>query len=251
LTAAPRDEELEQLPLLRRRVVDLEAENIELREQLEQVGRSRAELPFAGLVDSVGLAVALGEATMPAHAISSVSMSAQAFLVPNGDGVGVRFQPPELADRAVGQSTATFELAKVPGEGPAIPSLYAVLHEKRRLYSGAPFASGKDGKQLALELSRTLGAADSWTVEFLARQAEAIATLERRFTGTARSGLAADARAAADEVLALADRLRRRRPVAGDIYALAAALRASTSATTALAAQTAARTRSSRSKPTP
>lgn len=247
MTAAASDEDAKQLPLLRRRVIDLEAENIELREQLEQVARSHAELPFAGFVDSVGLGVALGEATMPAHAISSVSIRAQAFLVPSGDGVGVRFQPPELADRAVGLSTASFELAKVPGEGPAVPGLSAVLDEKRRLYSSAPFASRKDGKKLALELNRTLGASDSWTVDFLARQAAAIAKLERRLAGTARSGLAAEARGAAAQVVSLADGLRKKRPVAGDVYALTAGLRASTAAMAALAAQTSARTRSSRS----
>ncbi len=224
-----------QVQLLQRRVIDLESENIELRQQLESVQRSRSELSLANLVDSVGVAVALGEATMPQHAISSVSVSAQMYLVPAGGGVGVRFQPPELAERAVGQSTATFELAKVPGEGPAVPSLYAVLVEKQRLYSAEPWASRKGAQQLVAELGETLAAADSWTVDFLTERAAVIAKLERQLAGAARTSLAADARDATSELAAVAGRLGERRPVAGDVHALAAALRSTTATAAALA----------------
>jgi hypothetical protein len=252
MVASGDDDAVEQLPLLRRRVVDLESEVLELRLQLEQVQRSRAELGFAGLVDSVGLAVALGEATMPQHAISSVSVSAKGYLVPTGEGIGVRFQPPELAHSAVGQSTTTFELAKVPGEGPAAPSLYAVLDEKQRLYSREPWASRKDARRLVTELRQTLAAADSWTLEFLAEQATVIARLERRLAGVARTGAAAEARGTITELASLAGGLGKRRPGAGDVHALASALRATTAALVAVAArQTAARPRSSRSKPAP
>lgn len=250
MTASRGEVGTRQLPLLQRRVAALETERIALEQRLDEVERSRSELPLANLVDSVGLAVALGEATMQQHAISSVSVSARIYIVPTVDGVGFRFQPPEQADHAVGLSTATFELAKVPGQGPAVPSLYAVLDEKQRLYTTGPLASQKDARRLVAELHRTLAAADAWTIEFLVEQAEVIARLERRLAGAGTSGEAAHA--AADELSKLAERLEHRRPVAGDVYALAAAFRATTAALAALgAAQATERARSSRSKPAP
>jgi hypothetical protein len=245
------EEAARQLRLLQRRVVDLESENIELRQQLEQVQRSRSEFRLANLVDSVGAAVALGEATMSQHAISSVSVSAQMYLVPAGDEVGLRFQPPELAHSAAGQSSATFELAKVPGAGPAVPSLYAVLEEKQRLYSAEPWTSRKDVARLLVELRETLAAADSWTVEFLAERAAVIGRIERQLVGTARTNVAVEARAATAELAAVAGRPGKRRAVAGDVHALAAALRATTAAVALAAPQPTVRARSSRSKPAP
>lgn len=250
MTASSGDAGTRQLPLLQRRVAELESQRIALEQQLAQAEQSRLESPLADLVNSVGLAVALGEATMQQHAVSSVSVSAQVYIAPTADGVGIRFQPPELAHQAVGLSTATFELAKVPGQGPAVPSLYAVLDEKQRLYTTEPLASQKDARKLVAELHRTLAAADSWTIAFLVEQAEVIARLERRLAGASARGQ--PAHAAADELSKLAERLEHRRPVAGDVYALAAAFRATTAAMAALAAaQTTERARSSRSKPAP
>lgn len=244
--------EQEEILLLRQRVLSLEGELIETREELERVRQARAQASFAGFVRSFGLAVAVGEATMPDRAVSSVSVSAQAYLVPDEGGVGLRFQPAESAARPAGLSTAAFELAKLPAAGPALPSLYAVLEEKQRVYSSEPWASRRETRALLAEISRTLADTGAWDLPFLAERAAAIAKLEQELVRAQaprrRTEVAARARAAVDELASLTGRLQlEREPVAGDLYALVAALHASTRAAEELAAQPTASARSSRS----
>ena len=106
-----------ELRLLRQRIVDLEGRNIELGERVEQLEQLRADVSVAGLVQSLALEVALGEATMPDHAVTPVSISASTYLVPSGGGLGLRFHTPELGE-AKGLSSTSLELAKVPSPAP-------------------------------------------------------------------------------------------------------------------------------------
>jgi hypothetical protein len=233
----------DELGLLRQRVADLEGELIEARAELERVRELRAQATLAGVVKSLGLAVAVGEATMPDRAVSSVSVSAQTYLVPQGGGVALRFQPAESAEHAVGLSTTTLELAKVPAAGPALPSLYAVLEEKQRLYSAEPWASRPESRPLLAELGRTLADAGAWDLTLLAERAAAIAELEQQLVraeaGGTRSPAATEARGTTDELASLASKLRRKsEPVAGDLHTLVGALHTTTRTAEALAAQT-------------
>ena len=220
----------------RQRILDLEAENVSLREQVERLQQVRADLPLAGLVQSVGLAAVLGEATMRDRVVSSISVSAQTYLVTSEGGVGVRFQPPELAERPEGLSTTSFELAKVPAaEGAAPRSLYAVLEDKQRLYGLEPWSGFDDAVPLVTELARLLADAGTWSVPLLARAAATVAQLERKLATAAVPGRPADSiRAFRDAIGALGELAKELSskpvPVGGDALRLAAALDATTAA---------------------
>ena len=211
--------------LLRQRVVDLEAENQQLRERLARAEQTRADISLSGFVQTLALDVALAEATMPDRVVTPVAVSASTYLVPTDSGIGLRFQPPELADRAAGLSTTSLELAKIPlAEGTVPRNLYAVLAEKQRAYGGE--AAGRPEVGIVAEVGKMLAASGAWTLPLLAEGASRIGELE---LGLAQSlGDEARSRHAA-ELLELTRSLAAKGSyVTGDLHALAAALDATT-----------------------
>jgi hypothetical protein len=221
-----------EIALLRQRVLDLESENITLRDRADRLERLHADMTLSGFVDSLALATALGEASMTDRVVSSVALEARTYLVPSGGGLALRFQPAELADRPAGLSTTSLELAKVPGpDARAAPSFYAVLEEKQRLYDGL---SADSGGQVVAECATALAGSGSWSLAFLARAASSIGAFE---LGLARS-LGDQAYVdAAEALIRLARGIAAKpRPVAGDVLSLAAALDRSTSAAAAATA---------------
>jgi hypothetical protein len=213
------------LELLRQRVVDLEAENHQLRERLVLVEQMRADISLSGFVQALALDVALGEATMPDRVITPVAVSASTYLVPADAGIGLRFQPPELADRPEGLSTTSLELAKVPAvEGTTPRSLYAVLEDKQRVYGGA--AAGRIEGGIVAEVGKVLAQSAAWTLAFLAEAASRIGELELKLAESAGDE---DRSRRVTALLELARSLAAKRGfVMGDLYALAAALDATT-----------------------
>src|SRR5262245_6549489 len=123
--------------LLRQRVLDLEGENLGLRTQVDRLAQVKSDLPLQGFVESLGLAAALGEASMPDRAIASIKADLQTYLGPTDAGVGLRFQQPELGGQAAGLSSTSFEILKVPPQpGNAAPgNLYTVLQEMQQVYT--------------------------------------------------------------------------------------------------------------------
>jgi hypothetical protein len=172
--------------------------------------------------------------------VSSIAVSAQTYLVPSGGGVGVRFQPPETADRPAGLSTTSFELAKIPSvEGAAPRSLYAVLEDKQRLCGLEPWSAFEGGGELIAELGKLLVDTGGWSVASLAEAATRIVALERKLAAAAVRGRAAEPIRAYREAIGslgeLAKELRGKpRPVGGDVLRLAAALDATTRAAAAI-----------------
>jgi hypothetical protein len=213
------------LELLRQRVVDLEAENFELKERLARVEQLRADISLGGFVQSLALDVALGEATMPDRVVTPVAVSASTYLLPSEGGIGLRFQPPELADRPEALSSTSLELAKVPMvDGRTPPSLYAVLQQKQRVY-GVSSAGRIEGRIVA-EVGKVLAESGGWTLPFLAEAAVRIGELELKLAESARDEGRSEA---AKALLRLARSvLATPRPAAGDLYSLAAALDATT-----------------------
>lgn len=96
------------LPALRQRTLDLEAENLVLRTQIEQLAGVKADLPLQRLIDSVALAAAIGDASMPGRAVASIKADVQTYLTPGGDGIGMRLQQPELASAPAALSSTSF-----------------------------------------------------------------------------------------------------------------------------------------------
>ena len=174
-----------ELRLLRQRIVDLEGLNIELRDRAEKLEQLRVDISVSGLVQSLALEVALGEATMPDHAVTPVSISASTYLVPSGNGLGLRFHTPELGD-ARGLSSTSLELAKVPApEGRAPRSLYAILQSKQVAYGPAAL-SGSDLEALLIaEIGKVLAQSGAWAMPFLVEAAERIGELELKHAESA------------------------------------------------------------------
>jgi hypothetical protein len=208
-----------ELGLLRQRVVDLEADKFALQERVQRLERLRADISLSGFVHSLALDVALGEATMPDHVVTPVAISASTYLVPTGDGIGLRFHTPELGD-ATALSSTSLELAKVPAQEGRVPrSLYAILQHKQLAYGAA---SGDLEGRLIAEIGKMLAESSAWTMPFLAAAAARIGELELKLAESVADEKRSKAAAALVELTGtLVDRVRF---VAGDLHALAAAL---------------------------
>jgi hypothetical protein len=221
------DEPQRELRLLRRRVVDLEGENFALQQRVERLEQLGADLSLSGFVHSLALDVALAEATMPDRVVTPVAISASTYLVPSGDGIGLRFHTPELG-AASALSSTSLELAKVPApDGRAPRSLYAILQHKQLAYGAAAVSGDLEGWLIA-EVGKVLAESGAWTMPFLAGAAARIGELELKLAESAGDEERSKAATALVELArTLVDRLRF---VAGDLHALAAALDATTPA---------------------
>lgn len=221
----------EEINLLKQRVLDLEAQNFKLQEQVEQLGKLRADLPFQKLIESLGLSAALGEATMTDRALSTLSVSLQTYVNTEGGAMGFRFHQPEFGPGTGVLSTSTFELAKIPPQpgNPSPRSLYAGLQEKQRVFSHFFWSSFKPASQLMTEIALTLAETAQWDVPYLTRRAGNIASFEKSLSalvaGHVKPEAAADFETAVEALAQLAGTMQTKAsPVAGDLYALAAAL---------------------------
>jgi hypothetical protein len=214
-----------ELGLLRQRVVDLEADNVALRERLQRLEQLRADISLSGFVHSLALDVALGEATMPDHVVTPVAVSAKTYLVPSGDGIGLRFHAPELGD-ATALSSTSLELARAPAPEGRVPrALYAILQHKQLVYGAAAEGGDLEGLLIA-EIGKVLAESSAWTMPFLAGAAGRIGELELKLAESAGDEERSKAATALVELVrSLADRTRF---VAGDLHSLAAALDATT-----------------------
>ena len=223
--------EVDVVALLRQRILDLEAENIRLRTQLDQLAQLKTDLPLQNFVAAVGLAAAIGEASMPNRSIASMATKVQSYLAPAERGVGLRFQQPELGAFAVGLSTTAFEVAKVP-PAPGVPaprSLYAVLQDKQQVLADPSFARLAPATQVQVKIAELFANTGAWHFDYLVQAAAAMAAQERelgKLLAQQVPGAAAAAYGAAvDALAALADSLNGKpNPVAGDLLALASTL---------------------------
>jgi hypothetical protein len=227
---------LDATGVLQQRILDLEGANIELQRQLDQVTRLRADVGLAGFVASVGLAAALGEASMPDRAVSNLSASIRTFLTPGGGAPGLRFPQPEFGDVGAGLTTTSFQLAKTPilTDAPAPRPLYIVVQDKQLIYSAPRFAGIPTAGQLVASTIRLLTDTGAWSFGFLVQEAGTIGSLEAILAGAlpdqpagARETLAQ----AAAALSALTERLMTvTNPGAGDLLALSPAMDATSRA---------------------
>ncbi len=226
---------------LRQRMADLESENVKLREQLQGLLRDRAQITLQTFIEALGLAAAVGEATMPGRAISSFTARMQAFISMISGGIGLSFQAPELASRSAGLSTISFGLEKIPPQSgvAAAPNLYSVLEEKQRLYTDSFWSRFDMVPETIAEINRVLLDTGAWNFTYLAEAAGAIAALEQRLA-LATSALISNESASAYVTAArslgvLADRLKKKvNPVVGDLLAITSSLDATTKAAVSL-----------------
>lgn len=238
---------VDRAKLLTQYTVDQVHANAQLTTQ--QAGQVSPDVALDALIASLGLAAALAEASMPDRAVNSVTATLQTYLTFNTgpDGVsrvaGVRLYQPELG-QPTALASASFEIAKVapPPGAPAPRNLYAVLQDKQSLFTNpfwTRFVAGtppsSPASQIVAEITKVFASVGGWTLPFLVHEAAAIAGFETTLSGLlAGAAPPQPASAYATVVAALTaltkslDPQARQNYVAGDLYALEAALDATT-----------------------
>ena len=233
---------------------DLTLSQISTNAQLttQQVSTILPDVTLDNFIAALGLSIALAEATMPDRTIGPVSASVQSYLtlVPGPTGAfvpGLRLYQPELGQPSALANT-TFDLQKLPvPAGTATPrSLYTVLQAMQAAFADsfwAKFSSGNPPVQTAsaivAEVGKIFDAIGNWSFPYLLGEAGTLAGLETTLAGLIEGAVPADAVAAyTTSVQVLSNLLQalgaRSMHVAGDLYALTAALDATTTLATAL-----------------
>ncbi len=231
--------------LLRQRVLDLEGDKVGLRRQLDQALQTRSDQTVQNFIATLGLAVAIGEATMPDRVISSVAANLQTYITTAASAVGLRFFQPGVETDPSALSSTTFEIAKIPPQpgAPAPPHLYAVLEDKQSVYTDtfwSRFATStqppsQPSVDLVVAIATVLANTGGWNFAFLVQSATTIGMLEKSLASLVAAAVTGGAvtayGAAVDSLLALTKALGGKEvPVAGDLFALAASLANTTSA---------------------
>ena len=212
----------------------------------QQATQVSPDLSLQDFIAALGLSIALAEATMPDRTIGPVSASVQSFLTFNlgPDGKtripGLRLYQPELG-APTALATMSFDLTKIPvaATAPAPRSLYSVLLDKQSLYSGAFWVGLQSGNPptspatLAVaEIAKAFANLGDWSFPYLLKEATTIAGFETALSGAVagaspQPGLAGVAAfgTAVSKLTSLITALNARTTfVAGDLYALTAAL---------------------------
>lgn len=224
---------------IRQRALDREADNAKLQTQVQNAVQASADLPLQNFIAAVGLAGAIGEATMPDRAIGSISATVQTHLSLAGSAVGLRFFQPGIGVDPGSLSSTTFEIAKVPPppDATAPRSLYSVLEDKQVVYTNSFWsrfnASGpppsRPPAEIIVAIATVLANTGRWNFSYLLQSALAIGSLEKTLSSLISAALPGDSAAAysvsVDSLLALTKALSAKDvPVAGDLLALTASL---------------------------
>ena len=219
-----------------------------------QASNTPPDLTLDSFIAALGLSVALAEASMPDRVINGVSATVPTYLtfITGADGIGrlgLRLYQPEFGSPGA-IATTSFQLAKVAVDSnlPAPRSLYLVLQDKQALFSDpfwAKFASGTPpvplASQIIVEITKVFNACGQWTFPFLLQAATILAGLETTLStliGNAAPPASSTAYTAAVTALSQTcqalDPSTRSDYVAGDLFALTAALDLSTRTASAL-----------------
>jgi hypothetical protein len=210
------------------------------------------DVSLDNFIASLGLSIALAEATMPDRTINGVAATVQSYLTFSigPDGVtkvpGLRLYQPELGEPTA-LATTSFELAKTLSADASAPrSLYTLLQAKQSAFSDpfwAKFSTGNPPVQPAVsvvsEVGKVFSMIGNWSFPYLLTEASAIAALETALAGLLAGAASQDAVAAyAASVQSLTDLIKaigaRSLHVAGDLFALTAALDTTTTRAVAL-----------------
>ncbi len=209
------------------------------------------DLTLDNFIAALGLSIALAEATMPDRAINSVQASVQSFLTisqgaNNTKVAGMRLYQPEFGNPSA-LTTTSFELAKTTTPGvPAPRSLYTVLQAKQAAFDDpfwTKFSSGtppaQPAAEIVIEVAKVFAAMGSWSFPYVLQEATTIANLETTLVsllnGVPPAAAVTAYTSSVQALTALTQSLASRSTyVAGDLYALAAALDATTTLASAV-----------------
>lgn len=224
---------------------------VNAQQNAQQATEVSPDLSLQNFIAALGLSIALAEATMPDRTIGPVSATVQSFLTFNvgPDGKtripGLRLYQPELG-APTALATTSFDLTKAPASlsAPSPRSLYSVLLDKQALYSGDFWVGLKSGKpptapatSAVAEIARIFTSIGDWSFPYLLQEATAVAGFETALASALAAaspqpgpaGAAAAFGSAVAKLTGLTSALNARTAfVAGDLYALTAALDATT-----------------------
>lgn len=221
--------------VLTQQTADQEANNAQLLTQ--QSAQVSPDIPLTSFIASIGMAAALGEATMPDRAIPSVTTSVTAYFTQDG---GIRFYQPEFGDPG-GFGTTTFTIVKTPAPagGPAPRNLYTVLQYAQTVFDNPFWAKfvnpgpppTQPAQLIVTEVGQILTNAAGWNFPYLVQEIGTVAALEGSLGQLLSAGLTSTAVPAfTSSVQALSalskalDPNVKPVPVVGDLLALTAAL---------------------------
>jgi hypothetical protein len=217
---------------LRQSAIDQAGVNAQL--SSNQVVAVSPDMTLGEFIDQLGLAAALGEATMPDRAIPSLTCSLQTYLAVGsspaaGPRFALRFHHPELGAGA-GLSTTTFEISRTPPPAgvSSAPNLYSVLLDMQALYTDPAWAGLGPASQIVSTASQLIAAPQSWSISSLAAAAGQIAEQAQALTALIQPRAPATAAALGAAAAALnglaGDLAAKAAPVAGDLLELTARL---------------------------
>jgi hypothetical protein len=220
---------------LTQQTTDQEAANAQLRTQ--QTNLVSPDIQLGDFISAIGMAAALGEATMPDRVIASVRTTVTAFHTPDA---GLRFYQPEFGDPG-GFGTTSFSLVKTPPvPGASAPrNLYVVVEYAQVVYDDPfyrKFATSatppvQPGAQIVAEAGKLLANAAAWNFPFVVQEIAVIASLEANLASLmsgpqapAQLGAFSSAVKALEQLAQALDPSVKPVPVAGDLLSITAAL---------------------------
>lgn len=164
---------------LRQRLLELEAEVVALRHQMDTLARRQAQVPVEQLVAALGQAVEAGEAVMPGRVISQAEAEFRGLLGVTEDGVGLRLYGAEAVS-AEALSQLRLTVSAVPGSlaTHALPQVARSLeHLQASLSDWRPDSGAATAQKLVGELARLLAERASWRPAEVGTRLDGLATL--------------------------------------------------------------------------
>ena len=198
---------------------------------MKRDAKAVAEIPIQRVVDSIGLAAAIAEASMPDRVIGTLAASVTSHLRTSAGQLAARLPVPQLDGPTNSLSTVNFEVSRVPPAGDAaMPrSIFIILEEKQAIYGDPRWAGLAQASEVVLRVSIAMGNTGSWTWDSLLADVRGIAEAERALAAQLAGPLGPEYIAAADRAVSLVQALAGKpNPVAGDVWSISAALEGTT-----------------------
>jgi hypothetical protein len=229
---------------IRQRAVDREADNAQLQRKTEEAVQATADIPLPNFIAALGLAAAVGEATMPDRAIPSMFVTVQSHIVILPDSsIGLRFFQPGVTGDPGSLSGTSLEIARIPPRsGENVPrSLYAVLEDKQSVFTATSWSQfgiasqppEQPARDIVVAISVVLANTGSWSFPYLLKSAAVIAGFEKTLSTLLSAALPGDISSAFASAVASLESLTealaaKAVPVIGDFLALTESMDATT-----------------------
>jgi hypothetical protein len=172
---------IEQIHVLSQHVLDLEARNIHLQTEVQQVAQATTDMLVGEFAEMVAVSVEIAEAVMPDRSVTSFTGELRSYLLPQQGTFGVRLPQPELSVDPGALSSTSIQMAKVPPPATSAvssKSFYLILVEKQALYGAPRWSASKAAAALVSGVISLLTETRDWGGVAIPQAAAALAGLE-------------------------------------------------------------------------